>query len=82
MWRPNQTALVVILSKVVSLDFYLLGNVYIPVHDLFSDIPVSCKHGGCSFETKQKQRKIIIIKIIIIIMEQEYTRTKHKTEFH
>lgn len=81
MWRPNQQTLVVILSKVVLFDFSLLGNVYIPVHDLFSDIPVSCKHRGCSLETIQKKKK----KEIIIIMKQEHTRTKHKkhkTEFH
>ena len=36
-----------LLSKAVLIHFTLPGNVYIPEHDLFSDIPVSWKHRGC-----------------------------------
>lgn len=35
-------------SLVVFFDCSWLGNVYIPPHDLFTDIPASCKHCWCS----------------------------------
>lgn len=44
-----------VLSKAVLIHLSLPGHVYIPEHDLFSDIPVSCKHRGCLVYIIQKE---------------------------
>lgn len=44
-----------LLFKAVLIHFTLPGNVYIPEHDLFSDIPVRWKHQGCLVYTEGKK---------------------------
>lgn len=48
-WRSSKWTEVAFQNelKAVWIHFALVGNVYIPKHDLFSDIPVSWKHRGC-----------------------------------